>query len=56
MGANMRMLPPKVLSACWMCSVSVVWVCGRVLRLPRVTFVVNHLFVVVCGCGPYDKP
>ena len=30
--------------------------CGRVLWLPRVTFdVVDHLFVVVCGCGPHDN-
>ena len=30
--------------------------CGRVLWLSRVTFdVVNHLFVVVFGCGPHDN-
>ena len=29
--------------------------CGRLLWLSRVTFdVVDHLFVVVCGCGPHD--
>ena len=30
--------------------------CGRVLWLSRITFdVVNHLFVVVYGCGPHDN-
>ena len=24
--------------------------------MPRVTFDVHHLFVVVCGCDPHDKP
>ena len=30
--------------------------CRHVLWLSRETFdVVDHLFVVVCGCGPHDN-
>ena len=50
----MRMLGPKVLSACWMCSVIPVGVCFFVAWV-NFNVVSCVLWLLVCWCGPHDK-
>ena len=55
--ADMRMLGLKVLSACWMCSVSMSITVGVFLFLPWVNFdVVSHVCCSHRACCLHAKP